>query len=98
VAPDGAEPLWLGPGQLLYRKGTAWFTVRLDPATGEPQGAPEPWTRDPRFSDTSGWSNRPSRDGGIVYVQGPPVTGGTHLRIVPGWVGRALTAAADANR
>ena len=98
ISPDGAEPQWLGEGDLLYRTGATWYRVRLDPATGEPRGAPEQWAKDPRFSDTSGWSNRPSRDGGIVYVQGPPITTGAYLRVIPGWLAQARAAAADANR
>jgi hypothetical protein len=98
VAADGAEPQWLASGQLLYRVGATWFLAKIDPATGEPLGAPHPWGKDPRFSDTSGWSNRLSHDGGILYVQGPPITTGTHLRIVPGWVAQARAAVKEANR
>ena len=98
VAADGAEPQWLAPGQLLYRVGATWFLAKLDPATGEPLGTPQTWGKDPRFSDTSGWSNRLSHDGGILYVQGPPITSGTYLRIVPGWVAQARAAVKEANR
>jgi hypothetical protein len=98
VAAEGAEPQWFAPGQLLYRVGATWFLAKLDPATGEPLGAPQAWGKDPRFSDTSGWSNRLSHDGGILYVQGPPITTGTYLRIVPGWVAQARAAVKEANR
>ena len=33
--------------------------------------SPVLWARDPRFSDTAGWSNRASHDGGIIYMQEP---------------------------
>lgn len=46
---------------------------------GEPVGPPTFWARGPRFSDTSGWSNRPSHDGGIVHVQGPAQNNSTCL-------------------
>jgi hypothetical protein len=95
VAPDGAEPIWLAADALLYRLGPSWYLVRVDPATGEPRGAPEPWARDPRFSDTGGWSNRPSRDGGIIYLQGPAETSGSYLRVIPGWVAQARRAVAE---
>jgi eukaryotic-like serine/threonine-protein kinase len=95
VATEGAEPLWLAPNLLLYRSGISWYQVRIDPATGEPAGSGTLWARDPRFSDTSGWSNRPSRDGGIIYVQGPPETSVGYLRIIPNWVAQ-MKAAVDA--
>ena len=95
LASDGLEPIWLSPTEVLYRKGVSWYLVRVNPETGEPLGAPTFWARDPRFSDTSGWSNRPSHDGGIIYVQGPSETSGSYLRVVPGWVER-MKAAVDA--
>jgi serine/threonine-protein kinase len=98
VASDGAEPMWLAADRLLYRLGASWFLVHVDPATGEPRGTPEPWAQDPRFSDTGGWSNRPSRDGGIIYLQGPAETSGAYLRIIPGWVAEARRAVAEVNR
>jgi hypothetical protein len=98
VSADGAEPQWLSTGELLFRIGAAWYVARLDPITGEPLGTPRPWGKDPRFSDTPGWSNRLSHDGGILYVQGPPITSGTFLRVVPGWVAQARAAVNAANR
>jgi Tol biopolymer transport system component/tRNA A-37 threonylcarbamoyl transferase component Bud32 len=95
VASEGAEPLWLASNVLLYRSGISWYQVRIDPATGEPAGPGTLWARDPRFSDTSGWSNRPSHDGGIVYVQGPAETRAGYLRIIPNWVAQ-MKAAVDA--
>jgi hypothetical protein len=56
------------------------------------------WAKDPRFSDTFGWSNRTTPDGGIAYVQGPPVTSGTYLRVVPDWVAQARRAVREGNR
>ena len=51
-----------------------------------------------RFADTPGWSNRSTRDGGIIYVQGPPETSGAFLRVVPNWVSQARAAVAEANK
>jgi serine/threonine-protein kinase len=98
VAENAVEPQWLSPTELLYRSGRAWYVVRVDPATGERAAAPAPWASDPRFSDTSGWSNRMGHDGSIIYVQSPPQVQGPYLRVVPGWVTRARAAAAAANR
>jgi hypothetical protein len=95
VASDGAEPLWLSSTLLLYRSGISWYQVRINPATGEPMGQATLWARDPRFSDTSGWSNRPSRDGGILYVQAPAETSVGFLRVIPNWIAQ-MEAAVDA--
>jgi serine/threonine-protein kinase len=94
LASEGVEPLWLSGTEVLYRLGIAWYLVRINPETGEPVGPPTFWARDPRFSDTSGWSNRPSRDGGIIYVQGPAENSSTYLRVIPDWV-RQMRAAVD---
>jgi serine/threonine-protein kinase len=94
LASEGVEPLWLSGTEILYRLGIAWYLVRINPETGEPLGPPTFWARDPRFSDTSGWSNRPSRDGGIIYVQGPAENNSTYLRVIPDWV-RQMRAAVD---
>ena len=52
------EPLWLSNTELVYRSGVTWYSLRVDPATGEALSAPVLFGRDSRFSDTSGWSNR----------------------------------------
>ena len=98
LASDGAEPLWLSATEVLYRKGVSWYLARLNPETGEPAGAATFWARDPRFSDTSGWSNRPSHDGGIIYVQGPEEVTVSNLRVIPNWVEQMKTAVDAANR
>ena len=95
VASDGAEPIWLSSTTLLYRSGISWYQVGINPATGEPTGRTTLWARDPRFSDTSGWSNRPSHDGGIIYVQAPAETSVGYLRVIPNWVAQ-MKAAVDA--
>jgi hypothetical protein len=82
---------------VLYRSGISWYQVRIDPASGEPAGPGTLWARDPRFSDTSGWSNRPTRDGGIIYVQGPAETSVGYLRIIPNWVEQMKKAVDAAN-
>ena len=79
---------------VLYRLGIAWYLVRINPATGEPLGPPVFWGRDPRFSDTSGGSNRLSHDGGIIYVQGPAENETSYLRVIPDWV-RRMRAVVD---
>ncbi len=94
LASEGVEPLWLSATEVLYRLGISWYLVRINPETGEPLGPPTFWGRDPRFSDTSGWSNRPSRDGGIIYVQGPAENESSYFRVVPDWV-RQMKAAVD---
>jgi hypothetical protein len=98
VTADGAEPLWMSPTEILFRRGVSWYLARLDPATGEPRGAPTFWGRDSRFSDTAGWSNRLSHDGGIIYLQGPAQESGSFLRVIPGWVERMKAAVDEANR
>ena len=94
LASEGVEPVWLSGTEVLYRLGISWYLVRINPMTGEPLGPPIFWGRDPRFSDTSGWSNRPSRDGGIIYVQGPAENGSAYLRVIPDWVTQ-MKAAVD---
>jgi tRNA A-37 threonylcarbamoyl transferase component Bud32 len=98
VATRGAEPLWLSPSEVLYRNGYTWYSVQVDPSTGEPRGAPKLWGEDPRFSDTSGWSNRPTWDGGIIYVQGPAQLATSFIRVIPDWVDQMKEAVDAANR
>jgi hypothetical protein len=98
VTADGAEPLWMSATEILFRAGVSWYLARLDPVTGEPLGAPTFWGRDPRFSDTAGWSNRLSHDGGIIYLQGPAEVSGSYLRVIPNWVTQMKAAVAEANR
>jgi hypothetical protein len=94
VGSVGAEPIWLSATELLYRDGFTWYKVTVNPETGEPKGPPVFWARDPRFSDTSGWSNRPTSDGAIIYVQGPDERGSAYLRVIPNWVAQ-MKAAVD---
>jgi len=98
LASQGVEPLWLSATEVLYRSGVSWYLARLNPETGEPAGGATFWGRDPRFSDTSGWSNRPSHDGGIIYVEGPAQTSTGYLRVVPNWVAQMKSAVDAANR
>lgn len=98
LASEGVEPLWLSAREVLFRLGVGWYVVRINPETGEPLGAPTVWGRDPRFSDTFGWSNRLSHDGGIIYLQGPAQTGSNYLRAVPDWVPQMRAAVDAANR
>ena len=98
LASEGVEPVWLSATEVLYRLGISWYLVRINPMTGEPLGPPVFWGRDPRFSDTSGWSNRPSRDGGIIYVQGPAENSSAYLRVIPDWVDQMKLAVDAGNR
>jgi serine/threonine-protein kinase len=98
VASTGVEPLWLSPSEVLYRSGVTWLLARVNPTTGEPSGAPTPWGRDIRFTDTPGWSNRVSHDGGIIYAQGPAIATSSSLRVVPNWVSRMRATVDSANR
>jgi hypothetical protein len=98
VATSAVEPIWLSSTEILYRSGSTWHAVRIDPATGEPMGTPSVWGADPRFSDTFGWSNRPDWQGGIVYLQGPEDTRATYLRVIPRWVTRMERAVDAANK
>ncbi len=93
----GVEPLWLSSSELLYRSGVTWYSIRVDPVTGEPRGAPVVFARDPRFNDTSGWSNRLSHDGGIIYVRGPDESTARYLRVIPNWVSRMKSAVDSAD-
>jgi len=97
VAIGGVEPIWLSSTELLYRSSVVWYVARLDPVTGTLTGAPTVWARDTRFVDTPGWSNRPSWDGGIIYVQGPAQDGVRYLRFIPDFVTR-LKVAVDSVR
>ncbi len=98
IASEGVEPIWLSATEVLYRSGTSWYVSRINPETGEPAGAPSFWARDPRFSDTSGWSNRPSHDGGIVFVEGPAEASTPYLRVIPNWVDQMKAAVDGAKR
>jgi hypothetical protein len=97
VAGQGVEPLWLSSFELLFRVGVAWYMVRVDPLTGEPAGPPVFWARDPRFSDTSGWSHRVTSDGAIIYLQSPEESSVAYLRVIPGWLARARAAVDSVN-
>jgi len=98
IASSGVEPIWLSPSELLYRYGAVWYLARVNPETGEPLGAATLWARDPRFSDTSGWSNRPDHRGGIIYVQSPEQASPTFLRVIPNWVSQMKQAVDAANK
>jgi serine/threonine-protein kinase len=97
IASQGVEPLWIGPATVLFRQGASWYAATVDPSTGEPSGAPVEWASDPRFSDTSGWSNVISHDGGIIYVQGPAQASPGHFRVIPNWVAQ-MKRAVDGTR
>jgi hypothetical protein len=96
VARNGGEPHWLSPGRLNYRSGLEWMQVDVNPVTGELAGPAQSWLRDARFSDTPGWSQHPTRDGGLIYVQGPARTGAAYLRVVPNWVAKMKKAVDEA--
>lgn len=97
IASEGSEPIWLSASEVLYRLGVSWFIVHVNADTGEPLGPGTFWGRDPRFSDTPGWSNRLSHDGGIIYVQGPAQVTGNHFRVIPNWVAQMKSTVDAAN-
>ncbi len=92
IASQGVEPIWISPSTVLFRRGATWYTAAVNPTTGEPSGAPVAWATDPRFSDTSGWSNVPTHDGGIIYVQGPEQASPGYFRVIPNWVAQMKRA------
>jgi serine/threonine-protein kinase len=98
VATGAVEPMWVSSTEVLYRSSVTWYKVRIDPASGEPVGPPRLWARDSRFLDTPGWSNRPSRDGGIIYSQGLSQGDMRYLRFIPDFVRRMKRAVDEANR
>jgi serine/threonine-protein kinase len=98
IAAGGVEPLWLSATDLLFRSGVNWNLARLDPINGAMIGTPTRWGNDPRFLDTPGWSNRPSRDGGIVYMQSPNEGNARFIRFIPNFVATMKAAVDKANR
>ena len=98
LASQGVEPLWLSDTEVVYRSGVSWYSTKVNASTGEPSGTPTLWGRDARFSDTAGWSNRVSWDGGIIYVQGPEQSSARYLRVVPNWVSLMKAAVDSAGR
>ena len=98
IASAGVEPMWLSDSEILFRSGVSWYSSRVNPVTGEPTGTPAMWGRDPRFSDTAGWSNRPSHNGGIIYAQGPTQSSARFIRIIPNWVNQMKAAVDSVNR
>jgi serine/threonine-protein kinase len=95
IASGGVEPIWLSDTTLLFRSGVTWRLARLDARTGELAGAPVPWGRDTRFLDTPGWSNRPSRDGGVLYARSAEAGDARYLRFIPDFP-RRMRAAVEA--
>ncbi|HXI20325.1 MAG TPA: hypothetical protein VNH46_04530, partial [Gemmatimonadales bacterium] len=98
VASSAVEPIWLSNSEILYRSGFTWRSAHVNPATGALTGTPSVWGRDPRFSDTYGWSNRPDWHGGIVYLEGPADIRATYLRVIPDWVRQMKRAVDEVNR
>ena len=86
IAPTGSEPLWLSPNELIFRDTPGWYVAKLDPQTGDVIGNLDLWPMDPRFSDTPGYSNRLSSDGGIIYEQSPEPLVSPYIRVIPHWV------------
>jgi hypothetical protein len=98
IASTGVEPMWLSDSEILFRSGISWYSARVSSATGELTASPALWGKDPRFSDTSGWSNRSSYDGGIIYAQGSPQSSARFIRVIPGWVNQMKAAVDSVNR
>jgi serine/threonine-protein kinase len=98
VTAAGGEPVWLSATDVLFRWYPRWFRARIDPGTTDVVGAPQQWLRDPRFADTPGWSQRVTRDGSLLYLQGPEQTRAMFVRVIPHWVAQMKRAVAEANR
>ncbi len=91
----GQEPVWLSSTELAYRRGRTWYTVLI---AGDQPSEPQEWFSDDRFLDTIGVSHAPSRDGGVLYVQGTNPSTASFLRIIPNWLEEAKRRADEANR
>ncbi len=98
TAAGGQEPVWLSSTELTYRRGQSWYTVSIGDRPGDRPSEPRFWFRDPRFLDTSYMSHAPSRDGGVIYIQGMSPTTASFLRVIPNWLDEAKRAADAANR
>jgi len=94
LTANGGEPLWLSPTDLVFRSAPSWFRARINDGTTDVVGTPQLWLHDPRFADTPGWSQRVTRDGSLLYLQGPEQTRVTYLRVVPDW-GKEMKRAVD---
>jgi eukaryotic-like serine/threonine-protein kinase len=103
----GTEPRWTAAGELVYLsqsrdKGQTYLSIlrsRITPNASAPVGPAELLVRDPRFSDTPGWSHAHTSDGRVIYLQSPTDNYGYYLRTVPGWsaqMKRAVDAGATA--
>ncbi len=91
----GQEPVWLSSTEFAYRLRRSWYTVSVsDDGPSEPRF----WFTDNRFLDTLGRSHAPSRDGGVIYVQGTNPSTASFLRVRPNWAEGATRAADEANR
>ena len=93
-AGRGQEPAWLSSTELVFRLGRAWYTVSI----GDQPSEQRLWFSDDRFLDTLGRSHAPSRDGGVIYVQGTNQSTASFLWVIPNWVEGAKRAADEANR
>ena len=91
----GQEPVWLSSTELAYRLERSWYTVTVG---DDGPSQPRLWFTDVRFLDTLGRSHAPSRDGGVIYVQGTSPSTASFLRVIPNWVEEAQRAADEANR
>lgn len=92
---EGQEPVWTSSTEVAYRRGRTWYTVAL---AGDEPSEPQEWFTDDRFVDTPGRSHAPSRDGGVIYIQGTNQSSVSFLRVVPDWLEDAKRAADEANR
>jgi len=97
VTREALEAQWLSANQLLYRTGSGWWRVDVDPQTGAITGPAGRWYSDPRFTDTPGWSQHTTRDEALIYVQGAARNAATFIRVVPNWVS-FMKRAVDASR
>ncbi len=93
----GLDPLWLDATTLVYRRGTAWYTVRIARSGPRPYEEPQLWFEDPLFVDTWMRSQVAHPDGSIIYVRGSGRSTASFIRVVPNWVQQMKRAVANAN-
>jgi hypothetical protein len=94
----GLEPIWGGPRELVFRSGTAWYTVQVTGAGDPPFQRPRFWFDDRRFINTMYRSHVLAPDRSVIYLQGRGQSGAPYLRVIPGWVARMKRAVDAANR
>jgi len=105
IDAEGIEPRFATSTELRYfhpnvndsTRTVSFFRAPIAAGGAQPVGAHALIVRDPRFSDTPGWSHATLPDGDEIYAQSSAESVGHYLRIVPGWV-TAMKRMIDAGR